>query len=39
MVPKKCTVIFKPGQVMAERVQAKGRIVATTGETPKKWTL
>jgi len=36
MVPKKCTVIFKPGQVLAERVQAKGRIVATANKTPKK---
>jgi integration host factor subunit beta len=36
MVPKKCTVVFKPGQVLAERVHAKGRSVATAGKTPKK---
>jgi integration host factor subunit beta len=26
MVPEKCTVIFKPGQAVAERVESKSRI-------------
>ena len=31
MVPEKCTVTFKPGRVMQERVESDGQITTTAG--------
>jgi nucleoid DNA-binding protein len=33
MVPKRCTVIFKPGRALEERVESTSRTVAASGKT------
>jgi integration host factor subunit beta len=36
MVPKRCTVTFKPGQALEERVQAGSRTAATDSKSHRK---
>jgi nucleoid DNA-binding protein len=33
MVPRRCTVIFKPGQALAERVKLEGRTMTVSRKT------
>ena len=36
MVPKRCTVIFKPGKALEERVESESRTAAASGKTRSK---